>query len=86
MISNLYAKEFSREFSVLLSKHEISCYRISQFTGIDQAYLSRLKNGEKCNPSTDVILKICLALTHFSPKIKLSDIEDLLNSVGRTIV
>jgi DNA-binding Xre family transcriptional regulator len=86
MIDNLYIKGFSEIFSRLLSRSNVSCYQISHYTGIDQAYLSRLRNGEKYTPSTEVILKICIALAHFGTEVKLSDIEEPLNSVGRTIV
>jgi DNA-binding Xre family transcriptional regulator len=78
-------KQFSETFSKLLLSSGVTCYQINQYTGIDPAYLSRLKNGEKYNPSTEVLLKVCFALAHFGPNVKLSDIEDLLNAVGRTI-
>jgi len=85
MESGIYTNNFSPTFSNLVEKSGVSCYRISQYTGIDQAYLSRLKNGEKCNPSPEVIMKIGLALTRLSNKININEIESLLNSVGRSL-
>ncbi len=85
METGLYINQFAEGFSKLLEKSGVSCYRISQYTGIDQAYLSRLKNGEKCNPSPEVIMKIGLALTRLSNKININEIESLLNSVGRSL-
>ena len=82
----LYEKSFAEAFSKLLAKSGITCYQIHEYTHLDQAYLSRLKNGEKKNPSPETIMKISLAICHFSNKIKLSDIEKLLNSVGRSIL
>ncbi len=81
----LYANDFSEVFSTLLAKAGISCYQISQYSHLDQAYLSRLKSGQKGNPSTETIIKISLALTHYSPKIELHDIQRLFKSVGRSI-
>ena len=81
----LYSDQFSETIRRLLQKGNISCYQISKFTGIDQAYLSRLKNGEKQKPSTEIMIKISLALVHTSPEIEIYDIESLFNSTGRTI-
>ena len=86
METGIYTGQFSEEFTKLLNRSKVSCYQISEYTGIDQAYLSRLKSGKKCNPSLETIIKICLALTYSSDKIKLHDIEALLNSVGRSIM
>lgn len=33
----------------------------------------------------ELIMKIGLALTHLSNKVKISDVEALLNSVGRSL-
>lgn len=81
----LYEKDFSEAFSTLLQKTGISCYQISQYSHLDQAYLSRLKSGEKQNPSTETIIKISLALTHYSNEVELHDIQRLFKSVGRSI-
>jgi transcriptional regulator with XRE-family HTH domain len=81
----LCENRFSVVFSELLEKSGVTCYQIHQYTRIDQAYLSRLKNGQRSNPSPELIMKIGLALTHLSNKVKISDIEDLLNSVGRSL-
>jgi transcriptional regulator with XRE-family HTH domain len=81
----VYSGNFSQAFSQLLEKFGISCYQISQFAHLDQAYLSRLKNGEKHNPSPETIIKISLALTHYSDKIDFYDIQKLFKSVGRSL-
>jgi hypothetical protein len=83
MKTGLYTNDFSRIFSKLLEKSSISCYQIHQYSGIDQAYLSRLRSGEKCNPSPEVIMRIVLALA--CNKVTMYDIETLLNSVGRSL-
>ena len=85
MPESLYSDDFSAVFCRLLAKASVTCYRVSQFTNIDQSYLSRLKNGEKNTPSPEVLMKISLALVHFSAKITLADIERLFNAVGRSI-
>jgi len=81
----LYAGDFSKIFSTLLEKTGISCYQIGQYTRLDQAYLSRLRSGEKKNPSPETIIKISLDLTYYSDKIKLHDIQKLFRSVGRSL-
>jgi hypothetical protein len=81
----LYANDFSKIFSKLLKKADASCYSISRYTNLDEGYLSRLRSGEKCNPSPETIVKIGLALAHLSKNIKLYDIEDLFNATGRSL-
>ena len=82
----LYANDFSKVFSTLLEETGISCYQISQYTHLDQAYLSRLKAGEKQNPSPETVIKISLALTYYSKQVRLRDIQKLFKSVGRSIL
>ena len=77
--------QFPEKFSNLLEKSGVTCYQISEFTGIDKAYLSRLKNGSKYNPSAEIIVKICLALVRYGKGINFYHIEQLLNSAGYTL-
>jgi len=81
----LYSKDFAKAFSNLLEKSGVTCYQISQYSHLNQSYLSRLRKGEKHDPSPETIIKICLALTNYSHKLGLYDIENLFNSVGRTL-
>jgi transcriptional regulator with XRE-family HTH domain len=85
MGQGLYRDQFSELFSRLLEKSSISCYSVSKFSGIDQAYLSRLRNGDKKHPSPEVVMRIALALIHCNDKLSLHDIEELFNSTGRTL-
>ena len=84
-LAGIYDIQFSTVFSKMLKKSDISCYKIAKYTNIDVAYLSRLKNGLKYNPSPETILKISIAIGHLSEKIKIGDIEELFNSVGRSL-
>jgi hypothetical protein len=86
MVSGLYLNEFSKTFCKLLEMSDTTCYMIGKFSDIDQGYLSRLKNGDKHNPSLGMIIKISLAFTHLSNKISMNDIEELFNSAGRTVL
>ena len=61
----LYQNNFAEAFSKLIDKFEVTAYQIHQFIHLDQAYLSRLKSGEKNNPSPETIMKISLAFCHF---------------------
>ena len=81
----LYPNDFTLAFSNLLKKSGVTCYKISQYTHLDQGYLSRLQNGGQNNPSPETIVKIGLALCHFSDKITIHDIEKLLYSTGRSL-
>jgi transcriptional regulator with XRE-family HTH domain len=84
MVIGLYSNDFGPTFSRLLEETGISRYKIHQFTGLDQGFLSRLCVGSK-SPSPETIMKIALALVHYSEKITLHDVEDLFKSVGRSI-
>ncbi len=85
MSTGLYSNNFSEVFSKILEEANITCYQLHNYTNLDQAYLSRLKSGEKSNPSPETIMKISLGLVHCSSKVKLSDIENLFKSVGRSL-
>jgi hypothetical protein len=81
----LYQNNFTEAFLKLIAKSGVNPYQIHQFTHLDHAYLSRLKSGEKNNPSPEAIVKIGLAFCHYNNKIKLSDLEILFKSTGRTL-
>ena len=85
MREGLYNSQFSKVFSRLLEKGGISCYSICMYSGIDEAYLSRLKNGVEDNPSPEISVRIGLGLVHCSNRISVHDIEELLKSTGRTL-
>ena len=86
MEAGLYANRFSQAFQRILEKTGVSCYQISQYTGLDQAYLSRLKKGVRNNPSVETIMKISLAIACFSTKFSIRDAENLFNSIGRSLI
>lgn len=86
MIKGVYANDFAAAFLRLLEETRVTCYQIEQYTGLDQGYLSHLKSGERQNPSPETIIKIAIAVAHLSNKVTLYDIENLFNSVGRTII
>jgi transcriptional regulator with XRE-family HTH domain len=58
-----------------------SRYRLSQLTGLDQAFLARLEKGEK-NPSRNTVMLLALALVHGCDKITCDDVDVLLLSAG----
>jgi len=84
METGLYNNDFSKAFNGLLEKANVSCYQISQYSYLDQGYLSCLRKGTE-SPSPETVVKISLALVHFSDITTISDIEHLFNSVGRSI-
>jgi transcriptional regulator with XRE-family HTH domain len=83
--AGLYSGNFAQVFSELLEKTGVSCYQVSQYSHLNQAYLSRLKSGEKHNPSPEAVVRIALALAHLSPKFTVLDEEKLFKSVGRSL-
>jgi transcriptional regulator with XRE-family HTH domain len=86
MKKGIYANNFAVAFSRLLEETKVTCYQIEQYTGINQGYLSHLKSGERQNPSPETMIRIAIAIAHLSDKVTLHDIENLFNSVGRTIM
>jgi transcriptional regulator with XRE-family HTH domain len=64
----------------LRAKAGKSRYKLAQWTGLSEAYLLRLENGERNNPGRDVVLLIALALVYDSPAIDVYDIEELMLS------
>ena len=81
----VYEDNFAEVFSGLLKKAEISCYDIAEYTHLDQSYLSRLRNGIRNNPRHETVMKISLALVRSKRPIRISDIEKLFRSVGRSL-
>lgn len=87
MEPGIYRNDFANAFSKLLEKagKSCTCYKIGEYTDLTQGCLSRLRSGERRDPKLGTIFKISLALVHFSDKITLHDVEQLFNSVGRSI-
>lgn len=83
---SLYESDFSRAFSKLLQKAGVTPYQIANYTELDEAYLSRLRSGERKNPSPQTITKISLALAFYSDSVTIWDIERLFRSVGRSLL
>jgi len=83
--TGIYSNGFSRAFSDLLVRTGVSCYDISQYSHLDQGYLSRLRNGHKSNPSPETIMRIGLALAHLGKDVRLTDVEKLFRAEGRTL-
>ena len=59
-----------------------SRYRLAQFSGLDEGYLSRLESGERRNPSRDTVMKLGLALVQDSTEVSIYDVNQLLVSAG----
>ena len=74
------------EFSDMLKRMRLkagkSRYKLAQWSGLSEAYLLRLENGERENPSRDVVLLLALAMVAKSEAISLLDIEELMLSAG----
>jgi hypothetical protein len=81
----LYSNNFANIFSELLLKSGVSCYQIGHYIELDEAYLSRLRNGQKVNPSPEVVVRICIGLAHSSDKLGIIDFERLFNASGRSL-
>jgi transcriptional regulator with XRE-family HTH domain len=79
-------QEKETEFSVMLKRlrHKAgkSRYKLAQWSGLSDAYLLRLENGERSNPSRDVVLLLSLSLVADSQAIDTYDVEELMLSAG----
>ncbi|MFC2013332.1 hypothetical protein ACFLU8_00325 [Chloroflexota bacterium] len=62
----IYTNNFCKVFAKVLAETGVTCYKISQYSGLDGGYLSRLKSGLKENPSPETVIKICIAIAHYS--------------------
>lgn len=80
MVNQAVESEFSKTLLRLRKKAGKSAYQIAQFSGINEAYLSRLEHGEKIHPSRNVVLAIAMALVSGNETISLADIDQLLLS------
>jgi len=55
--------EFQRTLSRLLVESGKSTTAVAKFGGVDRAYLIRLLEGTKVNPSTETLLRIWIGLS-----------------------
>ena len=83
--AGLYSGRFSEKFRGFLVRYRVTCYQISQLSGLSQAYLSRLKSGERQNPSPETIIRIGIAGARLNSQVGEEDVEHLLNSIGRSL-
>ena len=74
--------EFNAMLKRLRTKAGKSRYKLAQWSGLSEAYLLRLENGERINPGRDVVLLIALALVYNSPSVDVYDIEELMLSAN----
>ncbi len=57
-----------------------SRYRLAKYSGLNQAYILRLENGTRGNPSRDVVIMLGFALVEGSVSVAIEDIDELLMS------
>jgi len=81
----LYPNGFRNQFNNLLSESGTSCYQLAQFSEVDEAYIHRLKTGEKTNPSVEVVMRLALAFMHFNSKIGINETNELFHAIGRSL-
>ena len=73
---------FGETLKTLRLKSGKSRYRLAQFTGILEPYIMRLENGERSNPSKDVVLMLGLGLLTGSDALDIWDVDVLLLAAG----
>ena len=74
--------EFSGTLRKLRSKSGKSKYRLSQYSGLDEAYILRLESGARQNPSRDTVMKLSLALVADATTVSIDDVNELLLAGG----
>ena len=70
--------EFSKILKDLMDKSGKTRYRLAQCSGVDEAYIFRLENGERRNPTRDIVMKLGLGLMHDSSSVTIYDVNELL--------
>ena len=73
---------FGETLKKLRTKASKSKYRLTQYNGINEAYIFRLERGDRSNPSRDVVMMLGLALVESSDSVPIWDIDTLLLSAG----
>ena len=81
MLSNT-GTDFSTTLKFLRSKAGKSRYRLAQYSGLTEAYLSRLESGERNNPSRNVVMRIGFALVTDTSSVTMDDVNQLLWAAG----
>ena len=74
--------EFGEAFRILRLNAGKSRYKLAQYTGLNEAYLSRLERGLKTNPSREAVMLLALALVQNNQAVSANDIDLLLLSAG----
>lgn len=82
MTEQLARSEFSELLQDLRQRAKKSRYELHKVTGLDQAYLKRLEDGEKTNPSRETVLMLGFALVRGNEAIHIGDIDELLLAAG----
>ena len=82
----LFSDNFAGVFRDLVEKSGVTRYRIAQYSHVDEAYLCRLMEGEKTNPSPEIVVRISLSLAHLSDKITIYDIDRLFKAIGHPLL
>ena len=73
---------FGQTLKTLRTKSGKSRYRLTQYSGLNEAYILRLESGERQNPSRDSVMKLSLALASTSEAISIHDVNELLLAAG----
>lgn len=74
--------EFAQLLRDLRERARKSRYELHKVTGLDQAYLKRLEDGSKSNPSRETVLMLCFALVRGNEVLGIEDIDELLLAAG----
>ena len=74
--------EFADLLQQLRERAKKSRYELHKVTGLDQAYLKRLEDGSKTNPSREAVLMLGFALVRGNEAIHIEDIDELLLAAG----
>ena len=73
---------FSKYLQELTLRAGVTTYALSRFSGVSETYLHRLANGERLNPSRNIVVRICLALVRDSREISMDEVNTLILAAG----
>lgn len=79
-LTDVFTGQFGQTLDAILHRYGLSAYRLSEDSGIDRPYLSRLLRGMSKAPGRQVALRICYGLARHG--VQQIELDRLLIAAG----
>ena len=66
----------------MAGKAGLTRHGLAKISDVDDRYLARLESGEADNPGRDILLRLAMALVHYTSMFKRADVEKVLAAAG----